>query len=181
MFGDYNPGGKLSITFPKTTGQLEFNFPFKPGSQAGQSSSEDPNGFGKTSVNGPLFPFGFGLSYTSFEYSNLQVSPAIQNSRGNIEISVDVSNTGKRKGDEVVQLYIKDVISSVTVYETQLRGFERVRLEPGETKTVHFKIEPAHLALLNESMKWVVEPGKFEVRVGSSSTDTRLKNEFIIK
>jgi beta-glucosidase len=180
LFGDYNPGGKLSMTFPKTTGQIEFNFPFKPGSQADQPT-DGPNGYGKTSVNGPLYPFGFGLSYTSFEYSNLIINPSIQTQQKNIEVLVDVANTGKLKGDEVVQLYIKDILSSVTTYETQLRGFERVTLVPGEKKTVKFIIHPDDIALLDKNMKWIVEPGQFEVLIGSSSTDIHLKKTFDIK
>ena len=180
LFGDYNPGGKLSITFPKTTGQIEFNFPFKPGSQADQAT-DGPNGYGKTSVNGPLYPFGFGLSYTNFEYSNLTVNPLVQSPGKNIEVSVDITNTGKMIGDEVVQLYVRDILSSVTTYETQLRGFERITLNPGEKKTVKFTIKPADLALLDNKMNWVVEPGQFEILIGSSSTDIRLKKMFEIK
>jgi beta-glucosidase len=179
LFGDYNPGGKLSMTFPKTTGQIEMNFPFKPGSQAGQPSS-GPNGYGKTSVNGPLYPFGFGLSYTSFEYSNLVVTPEAQTADGNIQVSFEVKNTGKRKGDEVVQLYMRDLVSSVTTYESQLRGFERVSLAPGETKKVNFILKPNDLALIDQNMQWVVEPGVFEVLVGSSSVDIKLKKQFTI-
>jgi len=181
LFGDYNPGGKLSMTFPKTTGQLEFNFPFKPASQADQSAGADPNGYGKTSVNGPLYPFGFGLSYTSFEFSNLVVTPSVQTPQKNIEVTIDVTNTGKLKGDEVVQLYIKDVLSSVTTYETQLRGFERISLLPGEKKTVKFTIHPDDLKLLDKNMNWIVEPGEFEVLIGNSSTGIRQKKSFEIK
>ena len=179
LFGDYNPGGKLSMTFPKTTGQVELNFPFKPGSQADQPTS-GPNGYGKTRVNGPLFPFGYGLSYTTFQYSNLQVTPESQAQSGNTSVSVEVTNTGKAKGDEVVQLYIKDLVSSVTTYETQLRGFERISLLPGEKKKVSFILHPADLELLDRNMNWVVEPGDFEVLVGSSSIDIRLKKPFKI-
>ncbi len=181
IFGDYNPGGKLSMTWPKSTGQIEFNFPFKPGSQASQSLTEDPNGYGKTSVNGPLYPFGFGLSYTTFEYRNLVVTPETQNAQGNIEVSVDVINTGKVKGDEVVQLYLKDMLSSVTTYDSQLRGFERIALQPGEKKTVKFILEPHALALLDKNMNWTVEPGQFEVMIGASSVDIKLKKVFTIK
>ncbi|HEY9342262.1 MAG TPA: glycoside hydrolase family 3 N-terminal domain-containing protein [Hanamia sp.] len=181
LFGDYNPGGRLSMTWPKSTGQIEFNFPFKPGSQASQSLTEDPNGYGKTSVNGPLYPFGFGLSYTTFEYSNVVVTPETQNPQGNIEVSVDVTNTGKVKGDEVVQLYLKDVLSSVTTYDSQLRGFERINLQPGEKKTVKFTLQPDALALLDKNMNWTVEPGQFEVRIGASSVDIKLKKGFTIK
>jgi len=181
LFGDYNPGGRLSNTYPKTVGQIEFNFPFKPGSQANQPNGKDPNGGGKTRVNGPLYPFGFGLSYTNFEYSNLLVSPETQAINGNVEVSVDVRNSGKVKGDEVVQLYIKDVLSSVTTYESELRGFERIGLLPGEKKTVKFTISPDDLKLYNKNMDWVVEPGKFEVLIGSSSTDIKLKKDFTME
>ena len=180
LFGAYNPGGKLPVTFPKTTGQIELNFPFKPGSHAGQPG-DGPNGFGKTNVYGALYPFGYGLSYTSFAYSNLKVSPETQTPEGEIEVSVEVTNTGKYKGDEVVQLYFKDEVSSVTVYETQLRGFERITLLPGEKKTVSFKLKAADLQLMNKDMQWVVEPGVFEIQIGSSSTDIRLKQKFNIK
>lgn len=181
IFGENNPGGKLSMTFPKTTGQIEMNFPFKPASQANQSAKEDPNGYGKTSVNGPLYPFGYGLSYTSFVYSNLVVTPATQRPAGTIRVTLDITNSGKMKGDEVVQLYVKDEVSSVTTYEMQLRGFERVSLLPGEKKTIHFSLGPADLCLLDKNMKRVVEPGEFEVLLGSSSMDIRLKKTFLIK
>jgi beta-glucosidase len=181
LFGDYNPGGRLPITWIKSVGQIEFNFPYKPGSQASQSLTPDPNGYGKTMVNGPLYPFGFGLSYTKFEYSNLVTNPEIQNSQGNIEVSVDVTNTGRMKGDEVVQLYLKDVVSSVTTYESQLRGFERVNLQPGEKKTVKFMLRPDDLAILDKNMNWVVEPGAFEIWIGSSSADIKLKKTITIK
>jgi beta-glucosidase len=180
LFGDNNPGGKLPITFPKTVGQIEFNFPYKPGSQADQPTS-GPNGYGKTSVNGALYPFGYGLSYSTFEYKNLQVTPGKANNQADIKVSVDITNTGKVKGDEVVQLYLKDEVSSVTTYEFDLRGFERVKLAPGETKTVNFTLHPDDLALLDKNMNWTVEPGKFQVMIGSSSEDIRLKQEFVIE
>lgn len=178
LFGDNNPGGKLSITFPKTTGQLEFNFPFKPGSQAGQGGA---NSWGKTSVNGALYPFGYGLSYTTFDFSNLQVSPEKEHQQGDIKVRVDVANTGQRKGDEVVQLYLKQEISDVTTYEYDLRGFERVTLNPGEKKTVEFTLHPDDLAILDKNMNWTVEPGKFQVMVGNSSEDIKLKKEFEVE
>jgi beta-glucosidase len=178
LFGDNNPGGKLPITFPKTTGQIEFNFPFKPASQAGQGGD---NSWGHTSVNGALYPYGYGLSYTKFEYSNLQVSPEKENSQGDVQVSVDVTNTGSREGDDVVQLYLKDEVSSVTTYEYDLRGFERINLNPGEKKTVQFTLHPDDLALLDKNMNWTVEPGKFMVMIGSSSMDIKLKKEFEVQ
>jgi beta-glucosidase len=178
LFGDNDPGGKLSITFPKTTGQIEFNFPFKPGSQAGQGGA---NSWGKTSVNGALYPFGYGLSYTTFDFSNLQVSPEKEHQQGDIKVTVDVTNTGQRKGDEVVQLYLKQEISSVTTYEYDLRGFERVTLNPGEKKTIVFTLHPDDLAILDKNMNWTVEPGKFQVMIGNSSEDIKLKKEFEVE
>jgi beta-glucosidase len=178
LFGDYNPGGKLPITFPKTTGQIEFNFPFKPGSQAGQGGA---NSWGKTSVNGALYPFGYGLSYTTFAYSNLTVSPEKEHQQDDVHVSVEVTNTGQRKGDDVVQLYLKQEFSSVTTYEYDLRGFERVTLEPGEKKTVQFTLHPDDLAILDKNMNWTVEPGKFQVMIGSSSEDIKLKKEFVVE
>lgn len=171
LFGDYNPGGKLTMTFPKTVGQIPFNFPTKPNAQwEGE----------KTRVNGALYYFGHGLSYTTFEYSNLKISPTKQRPNGNVIVAADVRNTGSREGDEVVQLYTRDVVSSVTTYEKNLRGFERIHLKPGETRTVIFNLTPDDLALVNREMKLVVEPGAFRVMVGSSSKDIRLKEEFEI-
>lgn len=178
LFGDNNPGGKLPITFPKTTGQIEFNFPFKPNSQAGQGGK---NSWGHTSVNGALYPFGYGLSYTKFEYSNLQVSPEKGQSQGDVTVTVDVTNTGQRKGDDVVQLYLKDDVSSVTTYEYDLRGFERISLNPGEKKTVTFTLHPDDLALLDKNMNWTVEPGTFQVWIGASSQDIKLKKGFTVE
>jgi len=178
LFGGNNPGGKLPITFPKTVGQIEFNFPFKPGSQAPQGGA---NSWGNTSVNGALYPFGYGLSYTTFEYSNLQVSPESENAQGDIDVTVDVTNTGQRKGDDVVELYLKQEVSSVTTYEYDLRGFKRVPLNPGEKKTVHFTLHPDDLAILDKNMNWTVEPGKFMVMIGHSSEELDLKKEFEVK
>lgn len=180
LFGENNPGGKLTMTYPKSIGQIELNFPFKPGSQAGQGKNDDPNGNGKTRVLGALYPFGYGLSYTTFELSNLQLSAAEINNQANIEVQVTVKNTGARKGDEVVQLYLKDMVSSVTTYESVLRGFERVSLAPGESKTVKFTLQPDDLAILDKNMNWTVEPGKFQVMIGTSSEDIKLKKEFTV-
>lgn len=179
LFGEYNPGGKLTSTFPKTVGQIPMNFPFKPGSQATQPEV-GPNGFGRTRVLGSLYPFGYGLSYTTFEYSNLIVDQETKQSQSDIRVSFNIKNTGEREGDEVVQLYVKDEVSSVTTYESQLRGFERVHLLPNETKTVHFTLHPEDLELLDKNMDWTVEPGVFKVLVGSSSEDIRLKGSFEI-
>lgn len=174
LFGEHNPGGKLTVTFPKSVGQIELNFPFKPGSHGRQPQS-GPNGSGSTRVLGELYPFGFGLSYTTFAYSDLSVSPLQQSTQGEYTVRVNITNTGKRAGDEVVQLYVRDKVSSVIAYDSQLRGFERVSLQPGETRTVTFTLKPEDLQLLDRHMRWTVEPGEFEILVGASSKDIRLK------
>jgi beta-glucosidase len=177
LFGDYNPGGKLTVTFPKTVGQIPYNFPTKPSAQwEGE----------KTRVNGALYFFGHGLSYTTFSYSNLKINPATVSvpgaaatgSSGTITISCDVTNSGAREGDEVVQLYTHQLVTSVTTYEKNLRGFERIHLKPGETKTVSFMLTRDDLALWNRQMQFVVEPGKFKVMIGSGSEDIRLNGQF---
>ena len=179
IFGLYNPGGRLPMTFPKSIGQLEYNFPFKPGAHAGQPG-DGPNGFGKTNVFGALYPFGFGLSYTTFSYSNLTV-PTSFNSNDTVLVSVDITNIGNYDGDEVVQLYFKDDLSSVTVYEKQLRGFERVHLTKGQQKTIQFILRPDDFKLHNKDMKWVIEPGTFTLMIGSSSEDIRLSKQISFK
>ncbi|TNJ45850.1 glycoside hydrolase family 3 C-terminal domain-containing protein [Tamlana fucoidanivorans] len=180
LVGNYNPGGKLPISFPKTVGQIPMNFPSKPGAQADQPAN-GPNGSGKTRVGGFLYPFGYGLSYTTFKYSNLKVKSHIKDRKGEIFVSVDITNSGKVKGDEIVQLYFSDETSSVTVYEKQLRGFERVSLGPSETKTVNFVINQDDLSLYNKNMDFVLEPGIFEIMVGASSEDIRLRESIEIK
>lgn len=168
LFGDYNPGGRLAVTFPKSVGQIPFAFPFKPGSD---ETSE-------TSVYGALFPFGYGLSYTTFAYSDLVISPLQQGVQGEIDVSCKVKNAGVVKGDEVVQLYLHDEVSSVTTYTKVLRGFERITLQPGEEQTVHFKLRPQDLGLWDKNMNFCVEPGFFKVMIGASSADIRLEGEF---
>jgi beta-glucosidase len=121
----------------------------------------------------PLFPFGYGLSYTTFSYANLRVAPARIGPQERTTVSVDVTNTGTRAGDEVAQLYIRDVVSMATQPVKQLRGFRRVTLQPGETRTVTFEIGPDHLAYHDADMKRVVEPGRFDVMVGGNSVDVR--------
>lgn len=172
LFGDYNPGGKLTVTFPKTVGQIPFNFPAKPASQVDGGKNPGPDG-NMSRVNGALYPFGYGLSYTTFEYSDIQISPKVITPNETATVTLKVTNTGNMAGDEVVQLYTRDVLSSITTYEKNLAGFERVHLQPGETKEVKFTIDRKHLELLDADMKWVVEPGEFVVMAGSSSEDIR--------
>lgn len=179
LFGDYNPGGKLTVTFPKTVGQIPFNFPYKPASQVDGGRGTGTKGR-QSRVNGALYPFGHGLSYTTFEYSDIKLSAPIITRNQNIQVSCTIKNTGGTAGDEVVQVYLRDVLSSVTTYEKNLVGFERVHLEPGESKTVDFTIYSRDMQLLNADNKWVVEPGEFKVMVAASSTDVRLTDSFTV-
>jgi len=172
LFGDYNPSGRLPITVPRHSGQLPSYY----------NHSKTKAGKKYVDMTGePLYEFGFGLSYTSFEYSNLQINPKEIGTGGEVEVSVDVKNTGGRKGDEVVQLYINDVLSSVTTPVKELKGFSKITLDPGQTKNIRFRLLPEDLALLDRNMKSAVEPGTFEVMVGSSSKNIRLKGNFEVK
>lgn len=170
LWGDYNPGGRLAVTFPKSVGQVPFAFPFKPGSDVQASAS----------VYGALYPFGYGLSYTTFAYKDLRITPDKQGTQGNVTISCTVTNSGKRAGDEVAQLYLHDEYSSVTTYTKVLRGFERITLQPGESKEVRFTLTPQDLGLWDINNNFTVEPGTFAVMIGASSTDIRLNGKFEI-
>jgi beta-glucosidase len=162
LFGKVNPGGKLAVTFPRHVGQLPVYYNHKP------YVHESPYITGEYS---PLFPFGFGLSYTSFAYSNLRLSADKISIGQAIKVSVEITNTGDREGEEVVQLYIRDLVSSVTRPVQELKDFRRITLAKGMSKTVAFEIAPDKLQFYNLDMKRVVEPGEFEIQVGRSSID----------
>ena len=169
LFGEYNPSGKLPITFPRHVGQMPFYYNYKPAKF---------NRHWRAYVTYPLTPlweFGYGLSYTEFEYSNLSISPEVADPQSNVNIRLDVKNIGDLAGKEVVQLYIDDVISSVVTPIIELKGFGKISLEPGEQKSVSFELTPHDLSLLNMAMERVVEPGTFDVMIGSSCKDIRLK------
>lgn len=170
LFGDVNPSGKLAITIPRSVGQIPFNFPSKPGAQARDDGM----------LEGPLFAFGHGLSYTRFSYGGLKIAPGRALPGAAITVACEITNAGERPGEEVVQLYVRDDYSSVTTYEKSLRGFARVALAPGETKTVQFTLTPEHLQLYDRSGRWTVEPGRFTVMVGASSDDIRLTGNFTL-
>ena len=180
LFGDYNPGGKLTVTFPKTVGQIPFNFPCKPSSQIDGGKNPGPTG-NMSRINGALYPFGYGLSYTTFEYSDLDITPRVITPNESATVRLKVTNTGKCAGDEVVQLYIRDVLSSITTYEKNLAGFQRIHLEPGEAQELSFTIDRKHLELLDADMKWVVEPGDFVLMTGASSEDIRLNGTLTVE
>ncbi|MCF7875590.1 glycoside hydrolase family 3 C-terminal domain-containing protein, partial [Candidatus Bipolaricaulota bacterium] len=172
LFGDYNPGGKLPVTVPKNVGQTPLHYRRKPISKERRYVSND---------NQPLYPFGFGLSYTNFDYSGLSIAPRKVESTKSIDISCNLTNTGDVSGAEVVQLYIRDEYASVTRPERELKGFEKIKLDPGEKKKVSFKLPTDLLGFYDRDMDLVVEPGDFEVMIGSSSEDIRLKGKFEVK
>jgi beta-glucosidase len=168
LFGDVNPGGKLPVTFPRTVGQVPIYYNHK-------NTGRPPDAANKYSSKyldapwTPLYPFGYGLSYTQFKLSNVRLSATRINATGKVAVSIEVENTGKRDGDEVVQLYIRDVAASVARPVRELKGFERVSLRAGEKRRVEFTLTPEHLGFYNRAMKFVVEPGAFKVFVGNSS------------
>jgi beta-glucosidase len=161
IFGDYNPAGRLPITVPRSVGQLPDYYYQKP-------SGRRPYLFSDSS---PLFPFGFGLSYTKFQYGNLRLERKSISPDGHTTASIDVTNVGNRQGDEVVQLYVRDEVSSVTRPLKELKGFERVAIKPGETRTVTFNIGAEELRFYNREMRRVVEPGSFKIMIGPNSVD----------
>ena len=165
LFGDFNPGGKLPITIPRSAGHLPAFYNYKPLARRGYLFDDVS----------PLYAFGYGLSYTTFAIGNLRLSRKTIGRDGAARVLVDVTNTGKREGTEVVQMYIRDLVASVTRPLKELKGFEKVFLRPGETKTVAFQIAPESLAFYNIDMEHVVEPGGFEIMVGHSSRDCDLQ------
>ncbi len=165
LFGDYNPGGKLPISVPRSVGHLPVFYNYKPSARRGYLFDDVS----------PLYAFGYGLSYTSFAIENPRLTRKRIRTDGSTQVQVDLTNTGKRAGAEVVQLYIRDLVSSVTRPVKELKGFQKVWLEPGEQKTVTLDITPALLSFYDIDMKYVVEPGDFQIMVGSSSRDADLK------
>jgi beta-glucosidase len=166
LFGDVNPGGKLPITIPRSVGHVPAYYNYKPSARRGYLFDTVE----------PLFPFGFGLSYTTFALANTRLDRDEIEVGETARIRVDVTNAGSRAGDEVVQLYIRDVVSSVTRPVKELKGFQRVSLDPGETTTVVFDVTPQHLAFYDIDMVFRVEPGEFRLMVGRSSRDDDLQS-----
>lgn len=165
LFGDHNPGGKLPITFPRSVGQVPVFYNYKPSARRGYLFDEVS----------PLYAFGYGLSYTNFALTNLRLTKRRIKPDGSTRVLIDVTNTGKREGTEVVQMYIRDLVSSVTRPVKELKGFRKVRLKPSETTTVALDITPDELSFYDRNMKYVVEPGEFEIMVGNSSRDVDLQ------
>jgi beta-glucosidase len=172
LFGDYSPAGRLPVTFPISEGQLPLYYNHKPTGR----------GDDYVDLTGqPLFPFGFGLSYTTFEYADLRIDPPEIMSHDSAVVRLTLRNTGTRAGDEVPQLYLRDELASVSRPVMQLAGFQRLHLAPGESREVTFRLTPVHLRLLDREMKWIVEPGSFRIMIGSSSKDIRLRGHLIVR
>lgn len=167
IYGKANPSGKLPVTVPRHVGQLQMVYNHKP------SMYFHPYAIGEST---PLFPFGYGLSYTRYAYSNLRLSQERIPGDGKVTVSVDVKNCGDRDGEEIVQLYIRDLYSSVTRPVMELKDFRRVKLAKGETKTVDFTLPASKLAFYNDDMDWVVEAGDYKIMVGGSSLEKDLLN-----
>jgi len=172
LFGDYNPAGRLPITFPVHEGQLPLSYNHKP-----TGRGDDYNNLSGL----PLFPFGYGLSYTNFSYSDIKFGKNSIQSSDSTSVSFIVRNSGTKDGDEVVQLYIRDILSSLARPVMELKGFQRIHLKTGESKTLSFLITPEMLSMFDINMKEVVEPGDFRIMIGASSRDIRLKETLIIK
>jgi beta-glucosidase len=165
LFGDFNPGGKLPMTIPRSAGHLPSFYNYKPSARRGYLFDDVS----------PLYPFGFGLSYTTFAFKNVRLEKKILRPDERTRVLVDVTNTGKREGTEVVQLYIRDQVSSVTRPVKELKGFQKISLKPGETRTVALDITPESLAFYDVNLRYVVEPGEFDILVGNSSRDADLQ------
>ncbi|UUW10657.1 glycoside hydrolase family 3 C-terminal domain-containing protein [Flavobacterium plurextorum] len=179
LFGDYNPSGKLPMTFPREVGQIPIYYNhFSTGRPA---KDENQNNYVSAYIdlkNSPKFPFGYGLSYTKFDYSGLKLSSVKMKNNETIKVSFQLSNVGKAAGEEVVQLYLKDKFGSVVRPVLELRDFQKVKLNAGESKTIEFTIDKEKLSFYNDKLEWTAEPGDFEVMIGASSADIKLKSDF---
>jgi len=172
LFGDYNPSGRLAVTIPRHVGQLPAFYNYKPAKA--YWTAQRKNSYVDIPAS-PLYPFGHGLSYTNYQYSNLRIEPATIHPGGNANVSVDVKNVGERGGEETFQLYVRESYAPVSLPVKQLRGFDRIALAPGETKTVTLTLTPEDLQLLDTDMQWRVVPGDFEIMVGKSSAEIPLR------
>jgi beta-glucosidase len=179
LFGDYNPSGKLPMTFPREVGQVPIYYNhFSTGRPAKDEDSKNYVSAYIDLKNSPKFPFGYGLSYTKFNYTDLKLSSAKIKSNETIKVSFQLSNVGKVTGEEVVQLYLKDKFGSVVRPVLELRDFQKVKLNAGESKIIEFTIDKEKLSFYNNKLEWVAEPGDFEVMIGTSSADIKLKSDF---
>ena len=179
LFGDYNPSGKLPMSFPREEGQIPIYYNhFNTGRPAANETATNYVSAYTDLKNSPKFPFGFGLSYTTFNYSDLKLSKNKIKSTETIEVSMTITNSGKVAGEEVVQLYLRDKVGLVVRPIIELKDFQKIKLNAGETKTVKFTIDKQKLSFYNTDLKWITEPGDFDLMIGSSSSDIRLKATF---
>ncbi|MFX1704054.1 beta-glucosidase BglX [Chitinophaga sp. CC14] len=179
LFGNYNPSGKLTMSFPRNVGQIPIYYNYK---NTGRPQPEGPTQKFRSNyldvANDPLFPFGYGLSYTTFKYEGLTLSVNKISSGKTIDVAFKLTNTGAYAGEEIVQLYLRDQAASVTRPVKELKDFQKIKLQPGESKTVHFTIDKEKLSFFNSQLQWVAEPGTFDLMIGASSADIRLKETF---
>jgi beta-glucosidase len=177
LFGDYNPSGKITTTFPRATGQVPIYYNHK---NTGRPANDTVKWTSRyiDIPSTPLYPFGYGLSYTTFSYGNLTLNSKTLRPNDSLIVTAVVKNTGSRAGEEIVQLYIHDEVASVTRPVKELKGFQRISLGPGESKQVRFVLNPDQLKFYDQTMKWTVEPGRFKVFVGPNSSEG-LEGEFV--
>jgi beta-glucosidase len=179
LYGNYNPAAKLPITFPRTEGQIPIYYNhFNTGRPARNDNDVNYTSAYIDLQNSPKYAFGYGLSYTSFKYSNLRLSKKSMLKKDHINVSFDLQNTGKYAGKEVTQLYLRDMVSQPVRPIKELKGFQKVMLKPGETKTITFVIDEAKLAFYNDKLERITQPGEFSLMIGSASDDIRLQDSF---
>lgn len=179
LFGDYNPSAKLAMSFPRSVGQVPVYYNhFNTGRPATNDNNHNYNSSYNDESIFPKYEFGYGLSYTDFQYSNLQLNKKKMKSNEQIEVSVTITNTGKYDGEEIVQMYLRDKVGSIVRPVKELRDFQKISLKTGEVKTIKFIINREKLSFFNQELKWVAEPGDFELMIGASSRDIRLKDNF---
>jgi len=179
LFGDYNPSAKLTMTFPLSVGQVPIYYNhFNTGRPANNDSDRQNKSIYTDLSIYPKYEFGYGLSYTSFQYSQLQLNKKKINPNEQIEVSATITNTGMYDGEEIVQLYLRDIVGSIVRPVIELKDFRKVMLKAGESKTITFSIDAEKLSFINQQLEWVAEPGEFDVMIGASSRDIRLKEKF---
>ena len=179
LFGDYNPSGKLPMSFPREEGQIPIYYNhFNTGRPAPNETAFNYVSAYTDLKNSPRFPFGYGLSYTTFEYSDLKLSKNKIKNTEKITVSLNVKNSGKVAGEEVVQMYLRDKVGSVVRPIIELKDFQKIKLNAGETKVVKFIIDKEKVSFYNAALQWIAEPGDFDLMIGSSSADIRLKTTF---
>ena len=176
LFGKVNPGGKLPVSFPRSIGQVPIYYNHEPTGRPCDVTQKYVSRYRDLNSCDPLYPFGFGLSYTTFSVTNLRLGSHSVSKRGHVSVSVDVTNTGSRAGDEVVQIYLHDPVASISQPVRRLRGFERVTLKPGESRTVTFTVDRSDFGFYDNAGRFVVEPGTIELYAGDSSTATLTKS-----